>query len=143
MAMITMIEYAKRHHKNARYLRTKCGNSGFKTAQKVGRDWFIDEDEPCADNRVTDGKWVGYVRAKNRGKTEPWMNDYCVQYLLSQFGEQKEIHVSAKTRPDAYEKAVYEEIPRVEGESPYSAWVYSVSYKNGNTRVLKPDEDIK
>ena len=64
MAMITLIEYAKRHNKIPRNLRFKAMSGGFKTAVKMGRDWIIDEDEPNIDRRITDGKMIGYRRKK-------------------------------------------------------------------------------
>ena len=62
MEKITLIEYAARrgkHEGNARKL-AKAGI--FKTAVKIGRDWFIDPLEPWpADARIKTGK---YIKAK-------------------------------------------------------------------------------
>lgn len=60
------------------------------------------------------------------------MNAYTVAYRTFSAGEEKEISFLAKNKADAYEKAFFEEIPKVEGECPYSAWVRSVTYNNGN-----------
>lgn len=57
---------------------------------------------------------------------------YTVYY--NGFGETKHIDVLAKNKAEAYDKAVYEAIPEKEGEHPYSAWVASVTYQNGNYR---------
>lgn len=57
MALITIKEYAERnglHHDNVRH---KCQRGSYKTAQKIGRDWLIDENEPDADRRVKSGKY--------------------------------------------------------------------------------------
>lgn len=54
--------------------------------------------------------------------------------LYNGFGDTKSIDVLAKNKAEAWEKAVYEEIPQKEGECPYSAWVSSVTYQNGNYR---------
>jgi hypothetical protein len=32
---------------------------GFKTAQKIGRNWLIDESEEWKDHRIKSGKYVG------------------------------------------------------------------------------------
>ena len=59
MALITIKEYAERNgllHDNVRH---KCARGTYKTAQKIGRDWLIDENEPDADRRVKSGKYVG------------------------------------------------------------------------------------
>ena len=56
------------------------------------------------------------------------------------FGETKKVDVLAKNKAEAYDKAVYEVIPRIEGELPYSAWVDSVTYQNGNVRYFNTCE---
>ena len=48
---ITLAEYARRHGRALATVRQKAYRGGFKTARRVGRDWFIDEDEPLVDNR--------------------------------------------------------------------------------------------
>lgn len=49
--VITLAEYAKRHGRALATVRQKAYRGGFKTARRVGRDWFIDEDEPYTDRR--------------------------------------------------------------------------------------------
>lgn len=61
------------------------------------------------------------------------MKAYTVEYRIIG-NEVKRISFLAKNKIDAYDKAVYELIPQKEGEMPYSAWVYSVTYQNGNCR---------
>lgn len=50
--LISLAEYAKRHGRNADSVRQKVLRGGFKTAQKVGRNWLIEEDEPYLDERM-------------------------------------------------------------------------------------------
>lgn len=57
---------------------------------------------------------------------------YAVCYKMNQFGDEHLAFVSAKNAKEAYDLAVYEQIPQEIGEVPYSAWVYSVTYNNGN-----------
>ena len=59
---------------------------------------------------------------------------YTIEYQLSNFNSVKKICVAAKSKHEAYTKAVFTEIPAKEGEHPYSAWVASVTYQNGNYR---------
>lgn len=66
MAQITLVEYAKRHGRDLSVLRHKALRGGFQTAQKVGRDWMIDEDEPCTDLRVKSGKYIGARKGVDR-----------------------------------------------------------------------------
>lgn len=56
---------------------------------------------------------------------------YHVGFRMS--GEWPEsIDVIASSKAEAYDVAVYEAIPKQYGELPYSAWVESVTYNNGN-----------
>lgn len=68
------------------------------------------------------------------------MKAYYVKYKTHSAGEVKGIGVLANSKVEAYDKAVYEEIPKVEGATPYSAWVSSVTYNNGNYRTFNTFE---
>lgn len=66
-------------------------------------------------------------------------NVYTVAYNL--FGQRKEkVDVIAQNKAEAYDIAVFEIIPKEEGRLPYSAWVESVTYQNGNTRTFNTFE---
>lgn len=60
MGMIPLKEYAERLGKNPVIVCQKAIRGGFKTARKIGRDWFIDEDESYVDNRVKSGKYISW-----------------------------------------------------------------------------------
>ena len=64
------------------------------------------------------------------------MKAYYVQYTMYRHGELKGIQVPAASKYDAYNKAVYELIPQKEDAHPYSAWVHSVTYNNGNYKIF-------
>ena len=70
MALIPLKDYAIRHGRNPANAVQKAHRGTFKTAVKMGRDWFIDEDEPYSDARITSGNYVGwkfgYQYQKNR-----------------------------------------------------------------------------
>lgn len=66
MGMITLKEYAERHNKKPNTVRHKAINGGFKTSVKLGRDWFIDEDEPYTDLRVKSGKYKNWRKKKEK-----------------------------------------------------------------------------
>lgn len=68
------------------------------------------------------------------------MNAYYVKYRLYQGAEVKGIDLLAHNKAEAYEKATYELIPEIEGEMPYSSWVSSVTYNNGNVRYFNTHE---
>lgn len=70
------------------------------------------------------------------------MSAYTVEFKLHMGGEIHRISLGAKNKADAWDKAVYEEIPKVTGEYPYSAWVASVTYQNGNYRRFNTHEGM-
>ena len=57
MALITIKEYAERNGLQHDNVRHKCQRGSYRTAQKIGRDWLIDENEPDRDRRITTGKY--------------------------------------------------------------------------------------
>ena len=61
---------------------------------------------------------------------------YCVHYKNHSADEVHLIDVLASSKAEAYDKAVYEKLP----EMPYSAWVSSVTYNNGNYRTFNTHE---
>lgn len=65
------------------------------------------------------------------------MKEYCVKYLINgTYEEPESIAVYAHNKAEAYDYAVYELIPDIEGKVPYSAWVYSVKYKSGRIQYF-------
>ena len=64
------------------------------------------------------------------------MRTYFVEYRMHAADAVRSITVSAATTYAAYDKAVYEAIPTKEGSLPYSAWVASVTYSNGNYKLF-------
>lgn len=66
LGMISLKEYAERHGKAPVSVRQKAARGGFRTAQKIGRDWLIDENEPYDDRRVQSGNYVGWRDKLNK-----------------------------------------------------------------------------
>lgn len=67
---------------------------------------------------------------------------YAVHYRVAEASEIKKIYVSARSKAQAYNEAAYIAIPKAEGTFPYSAWVASVTYQNGNYRKFNTCEGI-
>ena len=57
---------------------------------------------------------------------------YTISYYENSWSTENYICVLAHNKAEAYDKAVFEEIPKRIGHQPYSAWVSSVTYGNGN-----------
>lgn len=68
------------------------------------------------------------------------MKAYYVRYKMYSADGVRGIQSPAENKLDAYEKAVYTLIPEKEGGIPYSAWVSSVTYNNGNYREFNTFE---
>lgn len=65
MGMILLKDYAIRHGRNPDTFRQKALRGGFKTAQKLGRDWMIDEYEPLTDHRIRSGNYKDWRKKTN------------------------------------------------------------------------------
>lgn len=65
--LIPLKEYAERLGKNPANARQLAGRGSFKTVQKMGRDWMIDDSEPWPDRRVKSGNYIGW-RSKKHGE---------------------------------------------------------------------------
>lgn len=70
------------------------------------------------------------------------MKSYYVRYRVYKNGDEKGTCIIARSKQHAYSKAVFEIIPRIEGEQPYSAWVSSVTYANGNYQQFNTCEGL-
>lgn len=68
MGIILLKEYAERLGKNSVVAAQKAARGSFRTAQKIGRQWFIDENEPWPDARVKSGKYIGFREKLNKNK---------------------------------------------------------------------------
>lgn len=62
--LITIKEYAERNGTTPGNVRHKCQRGSYKTAQKIGRDWLIDENEPYVDLRVKTGEYRNWRERK-------------------------------------------------------------------------------
>lgn len=49
--LISLTEYAKRIGKEPSVVRKKAEKGHFSTAQKIGRNWVVDDSEPYDDKR--------------------------------------------------------------------------------------------
>jgi hypothetical protein len=57
---ITLKQWAKNHGLHPSSARQKALRGNFETAEKIGRDWFIDEDEENIDHRITTGEYINW-----------------------------------------------------------------------------------
>lgn len=70
------------------------------------------------------------------------MKAYYVNYRMYGTGEVKGIQIPARNKEEAYDVATYEKIPEIEGTIPYSSWVESVTYNNGNVKYFNTCEGL-
>lgn len=57
--LISLVEYAERAGRDVSAMRRRAERGDFETAQKIGRNWIIDSDEPLTDKRIKSGRYVG------------------------------------------------------------------------------------
>lgn len=68
---------------------------------------------------------------------------YTVHYIMHSYETAQRIDVLAHTKEEAYDIAVFEKIPQThEGKLPYSAWVDSVTYDNGNCHYFNTSSGL-
>ena len=68
------------------------------------------------------------------------MKAYTVEYKMFFAGNVNNISFLARNKEEAYEKAVYTYSPEKHGTLPYSAWVTSVTFQNGNYKAFNTFE---
>lgn len=68
------------------------------------------------------------------------MKTYTVEYTLTHHAGIQTIDVKANNKEDAYDTAVFDDIPQKEGTHPYSAWVSSVTYSTGKVKYFNTCE---
>lgn len=68
--LILLNDYARQHGKNPVVVTQKAERGTFATARKIGRQWFIDADEPYVDARVTSVKYIGMRRNRKKSNKE-------------------------------------------------------------------------
>lgn len=67
--LISLAEYAERHGKCQESARKMAQRGGFETAQKIGRNWVIDSEEPWPeDKRLKSGKYTGWYEKYRKKK---------------------------------------------------------------------------
>jgi len=62
--LIPLSEYARRNGREPATARQMAIRGGFKTAQKIGFLWLIEDSEVYPDKRVKSGKYKDYRKIK-------------------------------------------------------------------------------
>ena len=55
---ISLAEYAKLNGIKPATVRQRAIRGAYQTAQKLGRNWVIDKNEPHVDHRIKSGQYV-------------------------------------------------------------------------------------
>lgn len=64
MALIPLAEWARKLNKNPSNARQHVARGNLE-AQKIGRDWFVEESASWPDNRMKSGKYVGWRKKED------------------------------------------------------------------------------
>lgn len=62
--LVSLLEYAKLHGKERSSVLRMIQRGGFKTAQKIGSAWVLDDKEPYPDRRVKSGKYRDWRKSR-------------------------------------------------------------------------------
>ncbi|MEG2429323.1 MAG: hypothetical protein RSA99_02975 [Oscillospiraceae bacterium] len=81
--LISILDYSKIYERKAMTVMQRCERGDFQTALKIGRNWYIDENEPYFDTRFKDKIFI----KKDIGEYSKIGND---DILLSEYAEIKE-----------------------------------------------------
>lgn len=65
MGKIMLAEYARRNGIDPATAKKRAQRKAFKTAEKMGKFWMIDEDEEFVDQRIKSGNYVNARNQKN------------------------------------------------------------------------------
>ena len=68
------------------------------------------------------------------------ISEYVVSYKMRKSSDVDHVYVYTLSKEEAYDYAVYEIIPDLEGILPYSAWVQEIHYLNGRIHVFNTHE---
>lgn len=63
--LIPLKLWAEKHGLHPATCRQNAKRGKYETAQKLGRDWFIDKDEPNTDHRLKSGKYRNWRSKDN------------------------------------------------------------------------------
>jgi len=75
MALIPLSEYRKKHNKYRTTVSQMAKRGSFQTAQMIGTEWFIDENEPYPDKRIKSGKYIKKDKKQSIPKNDENTND--------------------------------------------------------------------
>ena len=70
MEKIPLTKYAEKNGIDKNTARQRAAAGKYTTAEKIGRDWFIDPEEPHIDHRVKSGNYKDW-RKKSVSNTHP------------------------------------------------------------------------
>ena len=63
-SLVSTTEYAAMHGRDPATVRQLLKRGSLHTAVRIGRNWFIDRNEPYPDRRVTSGAYVDWRKPK-------------------------------------------------------------------------------
>ena len=112
--LISLKEYAELYGVTPDTVRQKVLRGGFKSAQKIGRNWVIDKNEPYEDNRAKGG----IVKVKNIKKAvEESMNSTYGYFMYN-----------SKTNEVVFQSILSpENFPKTDDWEPYEHYLCKVN----------------
>ena len=56
--LVSLAEYARLNGIDPATVRQRALRGAYQTAQKIGRNWVIDKNEPHVDHRIKSGQYI-------------------------------------------------------------------------------------
>lgn len=86
--LISLGEWAKKNGIDPATARQRAGRGSFKTAQKIGRNWVIDEDEKLIDHRKKDITTDIYKKVFDVDEDHTNVNKF-MKAIIINFGDER------------------------------------------------------
>lgn len=86
--LISLVEWSKKNGIDPATARQRAGRGAFETAQKIGRNWVIDEDEKLVDHRYKDVTTEIYDKVFGVKENHENVNKY-VKAVIINFGDER------------------------------------------------------
>lgn len=86
--LISLVEWATKNGIDPATARQRAGRGSFETAQKIGRNWVIDEDEKLIDHRKKELTTEIYKKVFNVDENHKDVNKF-MKAIIINFGDER------------------------------------------------------
>lgn len=136
--MISLAEYAARNGKRDATARQMALRGGFETAQKIGRNWVIDEREPWPDRRFKNGQYQNWRDESKISGTEHLIRDAITMNYGYDF-----LRCAEETNPQFFKKAISGAAARFDAHESADMACYTIADEENSSSWKGDEEELK